>query len=385
MYSYIWLFNIQNRKYVIIRLLKLSLGDKGSMDILIIGNGFDLAHELETSYKQFLDFVNKEHLKEESLYKECYLKNLWLKHFITRQNDMKDTWIDLETEIYDVIRHIKNHPIRKSQVLSFCMVDRHFSLMDLKFRDPVFREYLSKDGYIEPTHPHYIMYYFENNNDLIDLLYKQLRIFTKTFETYLLEVVLSKEIKPFDFALKNPVSVLSFNYTDTFERLYKHNYTNSAIKPRYVYVHGKVCNDEDCKLVLGTHSFDNVNADDHRLNIPVEFNVFKKHNQRHRYNTIELYQDFYRELTDPQRIIKPTFHIIGHSLDKTDHIILRHILKARKDAIINVYYHDEEAQERLINNITKILDEEDVMSRVRFIHQHDDERSILKKKNLISE
>lgn len=28
------------------------------LDILIIGNGFDLAHGLKTSYKDFLDFAN---------------------------------------------------------------------------------------------------------------------------------------------------------------------------------------------------------------------------------------------------------------------------------------------------------------------------------------
>ena len=376
-----WRFNILNRKYVIIRLLKLSLGDNGSMDILIIGNGFDLAHGLETSYKQFLEFVDKEHSKEDSFYKEFYLNNLWLKHFMTRQNDMKDTWIDLETEIYDVIRHLKIYPIRKSQVLSFCMVDTNFSLMHLKFRDPVYGEKLLKEGYIDSIHPHYVMYYFENNNDLIDLLYEQLRLFSKAFEKYLLEVVLSKDIRSFDFAIKNPVSVLSFNYTDTFERLYKQDRPKSAMEQKYIYVHGKINDGEDCKLVLGTDSFENINTENHSLNIPVEYNVFKKHNQRHRYNTIESYQDFYRELIDPQKIIKPTFHIIGHSLDKTDHIILRHILKARKDAIINIYYHTIEAEERMINNITNILDEEDVMSRVRFIHQHDDERSILKRKS----
>lgn len=33
------------------------------MDILIIGNGFDLAHGLKTSYKDFLKFCNKKRLK----------------------------------------------------------------------------------------------------------------------------------------------------------------------------------------------------------------------------------------------------------------------------------------------------------------------------------
>jgi hypothetical protein len=30
------------------------------MDVLIIGNGFDLAHGLETKYTDFLDYIRKE-------------------------------------------------------------------------------------------------------------------------------------------------------------------------------------------------------------------------------------------------------------------------------------------------------------------------------------
>ena len=44
-----------------------------------------------------------------------------------------------------------------------------------------------------------------------------------------------------------------------------------------------------------------------------------------------------------------------------------------------MYYHDEEAHFRLINNITDIIGEEAVMARVRFIDQHDPERGILRR------
>ena len=68
---------------------------------------------------------------------------------------------------------------------------------------------------------------------------------------------------------------------------------------------------------------------------------------------------------------------MGHSLDKTDHNILKHILLAKEKSIIKIYYHNEEAQEKLINNITEIIGEEEVMSKVQLIHQHDPKRGIL--------
>ena len=142
--------------------------------------------------------------------------------------------------------------------------------------------------------------------------------------------------------------VLTFNYTNIFEILYQHDFNNVDSNFPIIktfYIHGEVNNNDKCNLVLGTHSFSNTT-------IPVDFNVFKKHNQRHKFGTIEAYQNFIEKLS---KIGIATFHVIGHSLDKTDHNILKHVFLANKNAVINIYYHDEEAQERLINNITDII------------------------------
>ena len=84
------------------------------MDILIIGNGFDLAHGLKTSYKDFLDFCKEQSRTSTPVdyfdYKHCLATNLWLKHFINRQKKLGDTWIDLEKEIYKVVQLINKHP-----------------------------------------------------------------------------------------------------------------------------------------------------------------------------------------------------------------------------------------------------------------------------------
>ena len=109
--------------------------------------------------------------------------------------------------------------------------------------------------------------------------------------------------------------------------------------------------------------------------INVEFNIFKKHYQRHRYETIESYQDLLRKIKKTCSI--PIFHIIGHSLDSADHNILKHILLANPNSIINIYYHNKEAQERLMHKINSIIGEEEVMAKVRFIDQHDAKRGIL--------
>ena len=220
---------------------------------------------------------------------------------------------------------------------------------------------------------------------MVRLIYDKLREFTKEFEKYLIENVnaclQSQVASGYKLTLKTSrLYVLSFNYTNTCESLYQYNCNTLAkdLKIETTYVHGKASSSGDSNLVLGTKSFSN-------KNIPLCFNVFKKHNQRHKYNTIEPYQELLKQIKFPGA--NPVFHIIGHSLDETDHKILRHILTANKNATIKIYYHSEDAQEKMMRNIDDIIGEEEVMTRVQFIDQHDEKRGLLrpvKKKVLTS-
>lgn len=361
------------------------------LDILIIGNGFDLAHGLKTSYKDFLEFCKLQIESKNSEYYKKFATNLWLKHFITRQFNLGNTWIDLESEIYDVIKYMhqkkcfngsNSFSSINNKVLQIEKNIIDFTLYDIKsfLREPYFNENISKEVWSSELRPYINNFYIENSLDLINLLYKQLREFTKLFEKYLLNEVLTniKDVKKYRLMLdskNNEIAVLSFNYTDTYEKLYKAKSIYASNFLKYVYIHGKVCSGENCNLVLGTHSFDRKEND---KSLPIDLNLFQKHNQRHRYNTIEPYQEFIAQLTDHRRFIRPVFHIVGHSLDKTDHKILKHILLTKSNAVIKIYYHNEEAQEKLINNITDIIGEDEVMRKVQLIHQHDPDRGILK-------
>lgn len=360
------------------------------MDILVIGNGFDLAHDLKTSYKDFLDCCSKKNLKDctegSPDYKKLCENNLWMKHFIARQKQLGDTWIDLENEIYSAIEILKEHPAIKGlgdikylcpQLLSIQKDDNKFKFHDIKkystFSDNA--PHIDMKEYMIDITEGMFYVYIKTPKGFINFLYDQLREFTKGFENYLNENICSPKAIGSKFVLSsryNSIDVLSFNYTDICETFYKYNCNTSCqnLKINPIYVHGKADKSDNCNLVLGTHSFDN-------KSIPVDFNIFKKHNQRHKYGTIEAYQELLKTLNEYDNI-KPVFHVIGHSLDKTDHNILKHVFLANKNAEINIYYHNEEAQERLINNITKIISEEEVMTKVRMIYQHDEERGILK-------
>ena len=345
------------------------------MDVLILGNGFDLAHGLKTKYSDFLEYCKEKYSTTKNVgvdnSNNFLFENVWVKHFLNKTLE-GDKWIDLENEIYNVIENLSKLPYFKDSKsyerhknTAFILLKNY---MQFTFEDA--RRFFKDSSTI---------YTGECHNELvknfIPFLYRQLRDFVNEFEKYLIEEEnrIINTAPKYNLRISNGcVSLLNFNYTDTCEKLYNinFNYNNCGIKTKAVYVHGKINNVNGCNLVLGTHSFDNEK-------IPVEFNIFKKHHQRHRYGTIEPYQELLNELKYSKKIYTPVFHIIGHSLDKTDHNILKHILLAREKSIINIYYHDEEALAKMQNNIDLIIGEEEVMAKVRFINQYDLERGIL--------
>lgn len=342
---------------------------EGEMDILIIGNGFDLAHGLKTSYKDFLDYC------ENLDFDDNFRNNLWLKYFweITKNNKViGGTWIDFETEIYNQIRKLSS------------VVKGTFQVY-ISNASPAHR-IVSIDSYFKSINYENVVHMpdtaLKTTTEKINFIYSQLRNFTKAFENYLSKNINTQlaDSTNAKYMLKLPVvtqtepiklRIISFNYTNTCEKIY-----NSSFRIKTIYVHGKaIANSQDCNIVLGTHSFDRSGVD---KDLSMDLNIFQKHNQRQKYGTIDAYQDLLVELTNSLKIIHPIFHVFGHSLDETDHNILKHIFTANKNAKrINIYYHDEEAQEKLITNITNIIGEAEVMTKVRLIHQHDEKRGLL--------
>ena len=111
------------------------------MNILIIGNGFDLAHGLPTTYKDFLDFVNEfkcyiahygngntnnyYSIESRGKFLSCFSRlynqkklvyeelashiehNVWIEHFNAvyeeRRKEGKIGWIDFESEISNAV------------------------------------------------------------------------------------------------------------------------------------------------------------------------------------------------------------------------------------------------------------------------------------------
>lgn len=383
------------------------------MNIIVIGNGFDLAHGLPTRYTDFLKYCRDYDDKNMPIcddqdvaneFKESIKENIWLSYFlkITPNLDEDKTWIDFEIEILKVIQGIC--PGEWIGTREKFDVSRNWKTLT--------HEEFEKGQY--GIFSNYLFFVDENTEatsaidyvpdpPMIDIagLYSKLREFTRAFEIYCCQIInekcgIRKRYKLNDSLLsptvedsKQETYIVSFNYTRTFNKYYDYVERESLTHYTYVYPHGEACADVTFEstydglitsgLVLGTRSFDR-EVDDNEYEIPVEFNVFQKHNQQHRYSTLADFQHLLMELRESSKSKEPepvNIFVIGHSLDISDHAKLKHLFTENKNARITAFYHDEASFQRYINNITDILGESDVAVRVRFYHQNNQINGLL--------
>ena len=206
-------------------------------------------------------------------------------------------------------------------------------------------------------------------------MYDQLLKFTEALEIYLSYFVESLDIKEVPIIDNiSPHHVISFNYTNTFERLSNRN-------AGVTYIHGmcrqinKNTGDFDSNksnLVLGINEY----LDELERNENNRFVIFKKFVQRIRNHNDTGYYDLAKgygrnysdwinsELGRNGELKKEPVKIVvfGHSLDVTDKDILQLFLQPEWSSV-KIIAKDYEAEGELIENIIKIISEEVVIQK----------------------
>jgi predicted transcriptional regulator len=378
------------------------------MNILVIGNGFDLAHGLPTRYTDFLKFINvfldykkncedldsddqekysyiddndeeRDYLfyfqklfdKNKKLYKELQEvinKNTWLKFFIKiyykRGTWQKERWIDFELEISQMIQYfdkfmdvIKEQAERGNKEIE---IEDQLNQLLNNLSD-IMKETVAS---IKSRLKNEICVLPEIDEDLKELekqkhkLIKDLNKLIRCLEIYLSDFINNSKIEyilPDIKSLPNINKVLSFNYTNTYEKLYKKKYITEID-----YIHGKANRSntiESNNMVLGIDEY----LPDDRKNKDVEFIAFKKYYQR-------IYKQTgckYKEWVDEIKADKNKNHsltIFGHSLDITDKDILRDLI-LNDNVYTTIFYPDKEELGRKIANLVKVIGQDELIRR----------------------
>lgn len=368
------------------------------MKILIIGNGFDLAHDLPTKYTDFLDcviFLNKsndkyglrnaaEKLQLWAEFSKIVSDNTWLKYFIQRYNNKQlkgARWIDFEEELSEVIEEFENWYYTNDDKEITIFSDVHNKgdlLLKIIFHNfikqyPDCYDKLEKDYWGVKLHP-------PHTSDFIDFLIQELKNFTRAFEIYCICLVndvnssnrTNRIMKPYDFDC-----VLSFNYTNTYATLYGNE------KTKYCYIHGSAQKfPEKTNMILGVNDKLEYKEADNNF----AFVNFKKYWQRIILNIGHEYNDWIKLIRSSRHYNEVhEISIVGHSFGETDYDTLRVFLNLvqNQNMLVKIYYHNDEARTILMQRTIGIIGKSSFVQRfsdraILFIDQYNETDGLFK-------
>lgn len=350
------------------------------MNILLIGNGFDLAHGLPTKYTDFLEFIKvingvintfekkktvvhndiewysiSENLKDiikENLLNSSFdrLKNLiedniWISYFLQCDMHGEENWIDFESEISSVIKSI-DKDIRND-------IEINSLYDDLPLISNEFIYQLVKDKSL-------------TCKQLINKLLNDLDNLIASLEIYLSDYVEKIKIDTLIIDIKELASkvdkLISFNYTHTYETVYKRK---EGLEVDYLHGEAKINNSvRENNMVLGIDEY--LPEDEQRKF--VEFIGFKKFYQRIYKKTGCKYRKWIDKMDELYQMLRNNaqdnnLYIFGHSLDVTDGDILRDLILNRHINHITIYYRKKEQLGEEIANLVKVIGEEELIRR----------------------
>lgn len=389
------------------------------MNMLIIGNGFDLAHGRPTKYEDFLKFTEqiwrtktycstKEQFEETmpSLHTEvkkyifsafetragsmrtavynknsiiqemydCLEENVWNDYFqiIVKENQiLGKNWIDFEIEIREIIKFFDEKFNDLYDPLPPLLKD--FGSFNSKISAFWSKLKFSKYNKLKNKAENYKNTCF----DFIEKTYQDLESLIRCLEIYLDDCV-GKMIVPCfspDITNLGIDSVLSFNYTAI-----PVDFTDPT-NPTIIYpsltnihhIHGRAkanCPAFENNMVLGVNEYWEGKDEDTHTN----FNLYKKFVQRiiketgiGYKTTLKCMRSDYEDSIKYRTLdrSKPQYnhvYIFGHSLDVTDGDILREIIRT-KGVVTTIFYRNKQQQADQIANLSKVLTQDELLER----------------------
>ncbi len=363
------------------------------MNVLLLGNGFDLYHHLPTKYINFLNTVNylssnylydintvgdifsnsklhdidKDIKKSYETHREAYhntplnlsdiqklfdlpINNLWFS-YLSKSFNKDIGWIDFEAEISTVLQAFQELLTSKTDIILHSKNDTYNYIIKQFdfFIDHNPRKGIAEIGYKRIQSEYSLEYPLGsghkilNKENIVKHLYNQLlalaeglRIYLKLFVDNPLEIINDTTNENWKNIFQKVKKTITFNYTNTFEKLYNNTYT--------IHLHGNV----NSNIILGVNpdSCDNVETAD------ISLISFKKYFQRVKYKTDVEYISFIKSIQEKLSSYV-VLYVIGHSLDVTDRDIIEKMFSISNKIYVLNYNNTDESKH--ISNLVKIF------------------------------
>lgn len=291
------------------------------MTLYIIGNGFDIAHHIKCKYSDFGEFLGDNYPD----YYESIMSGY------CRSNVL---WKDFENELPSCATHIEEFGSQMGNEM---------------------REELDYD----PMDDMGIGMWLDNQYKFLNELPKYLRLWVESIDTK----------KDAVYKINKHSIFLTFNYTDTLERVYKIDSDN--IKHIHGYVKNKKeelvighCNQKAISYALEKKKEAEINFVDFAISTFDRVLKYCDSTLKKTSKIIDENAEYFKSLSDVDEVI-----IIGHSLNTVDMPYFKKVLNSiRKDAIWKAYYF-EDADEKTFE---KVLDNLGIRKENRFVSKTQD-------------
>lgn len=309
--------------------------------MLVVGNGFDLAHGLPTRYQDMLDALSHDTASWLSLEdRQRYSDNPFIKYF-SKYKDLPG-WTGFESEIQQIVNYLckiydnRRPPTIHGDIESF--------FLDIR-----------------------IAWRSHDTKTMWNILQQDLDELISYIDVYLSKYIPSQLPKALSTDSQYPRFVykrhydyfLSFNYTNTyFDFAEMMNDGNGIVVPTEdQFIHG-CCSAMGASqnIVLGIEDNDPSNLDTI---------YFKKYFQRIQKKTgREVFDWFDEKISSSEPIVTDIF---GHSLDTTDKDILMLIFE--KSQYTNIYYYNQADYEQKIINLVRLYGSPEEFTKRYYNHK----------------
>lgn len=362
--------------------------------LVIIGNGFDLAHGLPTSYCHFIDdfWRNfKKKCKSEEYKKLIYTHEAYDRYYssygkIENFSDLKNLINEYITDYPDFVFDENNLILYTSK---FGNREKIF-----EFKNKFFRQICLKN--IENWVDIETEYYNSlisiakstpvkglNKSDLVKELNNEFELIKKLLYDYLKREICDKyEFKIDDSneiinyfkneidGINNPslqsysTLFLSFNYTPT-ARVY-HEYLKSKLYSSNVnYIHGEIGNDDNPDIIFG---YGDDKDENYKLIKNFNDNVFLENIKPFEYKNNDNFENLLDFLNGSKYIV----YLVGHSCGLSDKYLLNQILENENcNSIITLYRNFEDGTDDFRNkprDVSRHFDN-DRLSTIRIVNK----------------
>lgn len=330
-------------------------------NILVIGNGFDIAHGLYTRYIDFYNFcnaikkVNDKSIEIRLSINEELLKNGFMKSIANIINNKNRINTDTLEKMINICknnywlnnieeRNLSNDPhwcdiegVIADEISKLLFVANNFNKSTSRLNKT-----LNENSEIAEMYDKVIEQSGTDSWKILVYKFKEKLLSDLNDLTCMLEIYLSKflntKLKTYKlFEILNIDYIINFNYTDTYNNLYKKNIPTH-------FIHGKIRDSDKNSMNMVFGIGDRINEIDNNY----EFIEFQKYYQRIIYKT----GNYYAKWLDNDEIMN--IFIFGHSVNEVDGDIIKRLI-TREHTNIYIYYYNQEALNSIVANLAKIL------------------------------